>query len=85
MKETFCRCRCRLPEKEEWQEELQKLGCSDALIEQFLMRMNDGCSCAAGRILSQHKQMLLQQLHETQDKIEHLDYLLYALQQKKPS
>lgn len=85
MKDTRCRCRCRLPERDEWSDELRELGCSDEMIQSFLNLLDDSSLCQAQKLLSRQKQSLLQKLHQTQEQIDHLDFLVYALRQDRQS
>lgn len=74
-----CQCRCRLPRAEEWQSELERIGMNSQSAEQFQKLLQQGYQSGALRLLRNHKQSLLGTLHQTQEQIDHLDFLVYAL------
>lgn len=62
---------------------LKDAGCSEADIERYLKLRADGKELEQSRFLSAHRVKLLEQIHESQEKLDCLDYLLYSKKRKK--
>lgn len=62
------------------QEELQAAGCPEETIRKILQEKNDRCQC---RCLRQYRKEILEKLHQEQEKLTNLDYLLYHLGKKQ--
>lgn len=58
------------------QEELQAAGCPEETIRKIIQEKNDRCQC---RCLRQYRKEILEKLHQEQEKLTNLDYLLYHL------
>lgn len=62
------------------QEELQAAGCPEETIRKILQEKNDRCQC---RCLRQYRKEILEKLHQEQEKLTNLDYLLYHMEEKE--
>ena len=62
---------------------LKDAGCAQATIEQFMVCLKNGNSKEQLRILSQHRQELLDKVHMEQKRIDCLDYLVYQIEQNR--
>ena len=60
---------------------LSDAGCDEPLIEQFLELEEHQKRTEQYRLLSGHKRILLQKLHQDQYKIDCLDHMVYTIQQ----
>lgn len=58
---------------------LADAGCGEALIGQFWQLLTEGNRRKSLALLARHRQCLLDNCHETQRKIDCLDYLIYQL------
>ncbi|MGN0869697.1 MAG: hypothetical protein ACI4UV_00790 [Victivallales bacterium] len=58
---------------------LKDAGCNAEQIEKFLQLRQTGKTSGQLRILSQQRELLLENLHESQQKIDSLDHLLYFM------
>ena len=54
-------------------------GCSEADIERYLKLRAEGKELEQSRFLSAHRVKLLEQIHESQEKLDCLDYLIYNM------
>ena len=70
-------------QKEVLIQNLQDAGCSRSLIEQFLQSRNEGDTATQASLLAQQRNRLLSGVHEAQNKLDCLDYLLFQLKKKK--
>lgn len=71
--------------KNKEQEILQNLkdaDCNSSVIEEFFKLAAEGNTKAMLRLLAKHRVELLDSLHESQKKIDCLDYLIFNLKQK---
>ena len=58
---------------------LKDAGCSEADIERYLKLRAEGKELEQSRFLSAHRVKLLEQIHESQEKLDCLDYLIYNM------
>lgn len=68
-----------ITEKERIIRNLQDAGCSDGMIQKYLQMQMDGRRQDQYRLLSMHRAILLNQIHDDQQMIDCLDYLIYTL------
>lgn len=68
-----------ITEKERIIRDLQDAGCSDGMIQKYLQMQMDGRRQDQYRLLSMHRATLLNQIHDDQQMIDCLDYLIYTL------
>lgn len=68
-----------ITEKERIIRNLQDAGCSDGMIQKYLQMQMDGRRQDQYRLLSMHRATLLNQIHDDQQMIDCLDYLIYTL------
>ena len=62
---------------------LKDAGCSEADIERYLKLRAEGKELEQSRFLSAHRVKLLEQIHESQEKLDCLDYLIYSMKNNK--
>ena len=67
----------------DWIRNLHELGCSDEMTMQIvdLVKAND--MNRATELLRQYKRVLLDELHNSENKVDLLDFLLYQLRKAK--
>ena len=67
----------------DWLRNLHELGCSDEMARQIvtLVQGNDGNRAA--ELLRRHRRVLLDELHNSQNKVDLLDFLLFQLKKAK--
>lgn len=70
-------------QKEALLQNLQDAGCTQAIIEQYIKSYNAGNTVSQISILTQHRNSLLSRVHEEQNKLDCLDYLLFQLKKEK--
>lgn len=58
---------------------LKDAGCNAEQIEKFLQLRQTGKTSGQLRLLSEQRNLLLENLHESQQKIDSLDHLLYSM------
>ena len=58
---------------------LKDVGCSDMLIEQFLNLLQIGTQKERLRLLNEHRNSLLDSIHDNQKKLDCLDYLIFEM------
>lgn len=56
---------------------LKDAGCDEEFIERYCKCENDRRQCK--KMLSEHRRRLLEQLHEKEDNVSCLDYLVYKI------
>ncbi len=61
---------------------LKDAGCSKETIETFFLLEQEGKTRLQLRLLSQHRNALLREVHENQEKIDCLDYLIHGMKQR---
>ena len=59
---------------------LKDAGCDAELITSFMDNLRENRKSNGLRILREHRHFLLDSLHESQKKIDNLDYLIYQMQ-----
>ena len=67
-----------LTEEQRLLRNLKDAGCSEADIERYLKLRAEGKELEQSRFLSAHRAKLLEQVHESQEKLDCLDYLIYS-------
>lgn len=70
-------------EKEALLQNLQDAGCTQVIIEQYIKSYNAGNTVSQISILARHRNNLLSRVHEEQNKLDCLDYLLFQLKKEK--
>ena len=73
----------RLTEEQLLLRNLKDAGCSEADIERYFKLRAEGRVLEQFRFLSAHRVKLLDQIHESQEKLDCLDYLIYQIEHKK--
>lgn len=61
---------------------LKDAGCDTRCIEQFLSYEKEGRAREQIKLLSAHRQFLLDRIHEEEKQIDCLDYLVYQIHKK---
>lgn len=69
--------------KEKIVRNLTDAGCKQQEIEDFLSALAQGDKCGAMKILTAHRQDLLDQFHKSKDCIDCLDYLVFQMRQEQ--
>ncbi len=64
-------------------ETMEEAGCSDDCIRRFFECKDKGEMRKADRVLEEQRKELLKELHESQRKIDCLDYLRWEMEKKK--
>lgn len=72
-------------EKEALLQNLQDAGCTQDIIEQFIKNYDADNSVNQISILAEYRNNLLSRVHEEQNKLECLDYILFQLRKEKNS
>lgn len=62
---------------------LEDAGCPPDIIESFIECQKDEKHSEQLRILSKQRRILLDQVHDTQHRLECLDYLIYIIRKNK--
>lgn len=70
-------------QKEAILQNLQDAGCTRAIIEQFIKNYDADNTVNQISILTRHRISLLSRVHEEQNKLDCLDYLLFQLKKEK--
>lgn len=70
-------------QKESLIQNLQDAGCTESIIEQFIKNYDADNAVKQFSILGQHRNRLLSKVHEEQNKLDCLDYLLFQLKKEK--
>lgn len=68
------------PSEESVIQNLKDAGCNSDIIEDFMKDMRENRKASGLKILAEHRRFLLNSLHESQKKIDNLDYLIYQIQ-----
>lgn len=71
-----------MSEKDKLLRNLKDAGCDDETIKKFFQLRADGRRQEQYRLLSMHKALLLDKLHVSQQMIDCLDYLVYAMKKE---
>lgn len=61
---------------------LKDAGCDDLIIEKFLQLQNERKTKEQLNLLSRQRTSLLQELHESQKRIDCLDFLIFSMKKK---
>lgn len=67
---------------QELEQNLIDAGCAQTIIDEFLLLCGQGRVKDALRLLAKHRTELLTDLHNSQKKIDCLDYLIFNLKQQ---
>ena len=70
-------------QKEALLQNLQDAGCPQSIIEQFMKSYDADNAVNQSSILARHRSNLLSRVHEEQNKLDCLDYLLFQLKKEK--
>ncbi len=62
---------------------LKDAGCNEETINKYFQLQEEGREKEQYRLLSQHRRSLLDKMHNSQNMIDCLDYLIYSLKNKK--
>ena len=73
----------RLTEEQLLLRNLKDAGCGEADIEWYFKLREEGKEREQFRFLSVHRVKLLDQVHESQEKLDCLDYLIYSMKNNK--
>lgn len=69
-------------EKENILQNLKDAGCTPEFVKAFMELVEEGRRDAQLKMLFDHRQRLLDRIHENQRRLDCLDYLKYQIQQK---
>ena len=67
----------------DWIRNLHELGCSDEMTMQIVNLVQANDMNRATELLRQYKRVLLDELHNSENKVDLLDFLLYQLRKAK--
>lgn len=67
----------------DWICNLHELNCSDEMISQIVNLVQANDMDRACELLRQHKRVLLDELHNSENKVDLLDFLLYQMKKAK--
>ncbi|MBD5544539.1 MAG: hypothetical protein HDR01_09930 [Lachnospiraceae bacterium] len=67
----------------EWIRHLHELGCNDEMTMQIVNLVQANDIDRVTELLRQHKRVLLDELHDSENKVDLLDFLLYQLKKAK--
>lgn len=67
----------------DWLCNLQELECSDEMTMQIVDFVQNNDANKAAELLRRHKRVLLKELHNAENKVDLLDFLLYQLKKQK--
>ncbi|MCM1159921.1 MAG: hypothetical protein NC412_01750 [Roseburia sp.] len=67
----------------DWLCNLRELGCSDEMTMQIVDFVQNNDVNKATELLRRHKRVLLDELHNAENKVDLLDFLLYQLKKQK--
>ena len=62
---------------------LKDAGCTDEMVEKFMVLQDSEEEEQQLRLLSGHRKQLLEKLHRDERRIDCLDYLIYQMEKKK--
>jgi hypothetical protein len=69
--------------KQNMEERLQELDCDENMIEMVMNRLIAGDKETARRFLRRHRKTLMDNMHESQKKVDDLDFLIYQIDKDK--
>ena len=67
----------------DWIRNLNELGCSNEMTIEIANFVKTNNMDDAAKLLRQHKRLLLDELHKSENKVDLLDFLLYQLKKAK--
>lgn len=67
----------------DWIYNLHELGCSDEMTSQIVNFVQANDMDRVSELLRRHKRVLLDELHNSENKVDLLDFLLYQLKKTK--
>lgn len=67
----------------DWIQNLHELGCSNEMTMQIVNLVQANDMDRATELLRRHKRVLLDELHNSENKVDLLDFLLYQLKKAK--
>lgn len=74
-----------MTERERLLRNLKDAGCDEAAIQKFLQLQKEGKRQEQYRFLAMHKASLLDRVHVSQQMVDCLDYLVYAMKKEQTS
>lgn len=72
-----------IPAKTRLLRNLRDAGCEEAMIQKYLQLREEGNRQEQFRLLAQHRISLLDQVHDSQNRIDCLDYLVYTMKKEE--
>ncbi len=72
-----------IPAKTRLLRNLRDAGCEEAMIQKYLQLQEEGNRQEQFRLLAQHRISLLDQVHDSQNRIDCLDYLVYTMKKEE--
>jgi hypothetical protein len=69
--------------KQNMEERLQELDCDEKMIETVMNRLIVGDKETARMLLRRHRKKLMDNMHESQKKVDDLDFLIYQIDKDK--
>lgn len=72
-----------MPEEERILRNLKDAGCDEATIQTYMRLQKEGRRQEQYRLLSTHKASLLDRVHVSQQMVDCLDYLVYAMKKEQ--
>ena len=72
-----------MPEQEKLYRNLKDAGCDEAFIKRYLQLQKEGGRQQQYQLLSMHRMSLLNQVHVSQQMIDCLDFLIYAMKKQQ--
>ncbi len=72
-----------IPAKTRLLRNLRDAGCEEAMIQKYLQLQEEGNRREQFRLLAQHRNSLLDQVHDSQNRIDCLDYLVYTMKKEE--
>jgi hypothetical protein len=69
--------------KQNMEERLQELDCDENMIETVMNRLIAGDKETARMFLRRHRKTLMDNMHESQKKVDDLDFLIYQIDKDK--
>ena len=73
----------QVADTKDWIRDLHELGCGDEVTMQIVNLVQANDMDRAAELLRQHKRILLDELHNSENKVDLLDFLLYQLKKAK--
>lgn len=73
----------RMANVDDWVRNLHELGCSEEITMQIVNYVQVNDMNGVTELLRRHKKILLEELHNSENKVDLLDFLLYQLKKAK--